>query len=108
MTVTKRIKVRVPDIAPAISDELITTASDRLLLRIGEDNIPARLESVLVEVVVAMYNRMYHEGIKSEAVESLTTAFVDDLFTLYEDDISAYLARRESEANENRGKLMFL
>ncbi|MBM7717149.1 hypothetical protein JOC94_004174, partial [Bacillus thermophilus] len=68
-----RLKVRIPDIDETLAQELIQTATDRILLRVGlrKTSLPPELESIGVEIVTAMYNRhqMNHDGVAEERVD---------------------------------------
>lgn len=108
MTIATRVLVRKPDINTDLLAELETTAVDRIKLRLGVTEFPTELESIAVEVICAMHNRSYHEGIKSENVDTFSVSFVDDILKEYEADFSRYLAMKEKTANVNRGVLRFL
>ena len=94
-----RLKVRLPD--TALSDEQLTeylnTISDRLVLRLGADLLPAAFQSICVDAAVKMVRRTYYEGISTESVTNISTSFVDDILSEYEAEISGYLdAQAES------------
>ena len=94
-----RLKVRLPD--TALSDEQLTeylnTISDRLVLRLGADSLPAAFQSICVDAAVKMVRRTYYEGISTESVTNISTSFVDDILSEYEAEISGYLdAQAES------------
>lgn len=107
-----RLKVRIPNIEPAIAEELIKTAKDRILLRIGSRQtlFPVELESICVEVVTAMYNKhmMKNEGVDSESVDVFSIKFVNDLLRQYEDELNEYRRMLSEEDDESRGKVRFL
>lgn len=108
MAIDARVLIRKPEIKMELLAELVKTATDRILLRIGEATLPATLESIAVEVVCAMHNRSYHEGVKSENVDTFSISFVDDILKEYESDFQKYIDSREKTANVNRGVLRFL
>lgn len=94
-----RLKVRLPD--TALSDEQLTeylnTISDRLVLRLGAEALPAAFQSICVDAAVKMVRRTYYEGISTESVTNISTSFVDDILSEYEAEISGYLdAQAES------------
>lgn len=103
MMIQDRVKVRIPEIADDLLTELEITAKDRIKLRLGLIEYPTELESITVEVISAMYNRSYHEGIKSETVDTFSTAFVDDILAEYDADFKRFLLNKEKEENENKG-----
>ena len=108
MVIHTRVTVRISDIDPLLLDELITTATDRINLRLGVTILPPELESVAVEVVCALYNRKYHEGIQSEGVDTFNVSFVDDVLKEYEKDFQLYLSMKEKQENQYRGVVKFL
>lgn len=108
MAISSRVSIRIPEINTNLLSELERTATDRIKLRLGVTDFPVELESIAVEVVCAMYNRSYHEGIKSEGVDTFSVSFVDDLLKEYEEDFRRYLNNLEKEKNANRGVLRFL
>lgn len=108
----ERLRVRDPDIDIALAQELLKTASDRILLRVGTGQtlLPAELESIAVEVVVGMYNRhkMKNEGVRSESVDAFSISFIDDLLKGYESEFESYRRIYEKQQDVNRGKVRFL
>lgn len=108
MAIQERVRIRKPEITQGLLDELEIAATDRIKLRVGESSLPAELESIAVEVICAMYNRSYHEGIKSENVDTFSVSFVDDILKEYQSDFDMYITNREKTANANRGVLRFL
>ena len=108
----ERLKVRIKDLDEDVAEELLTTAKDRILIRVGlkQTLFPAELESICVEVVNAMYNKhqMKHEGVESEGVDVFSMKFVNDLLKQYDDEFNEYRRILEDEKDESRGKLRFL
>lgn len=107
-----RLEIRIPSIDKDVAEELIKTAKDRILLRIGLKRtlFPSELESICVEIVTAMYNKhmMRNEGIDSESVDVFSVRFVNDLLEQYEDELNAYKRMVSEEDDDSRGKLRFL
>ncbi|MCO7125112.1 phage head-tail connector protein [Sporolactobacillus shoreicorticis] len=108
MAITDRVKIRLPEIKDDLLAELSQTATDRINLRLGLTEFPMELESVAVEVVCAMYNRSYHEGVKTENVDTFSVSFVDDMLHEYDADFHRYLAMTEKQENVNKGVVRFL
>lgn len=108
MSIRERVLIRKPDINQALLDELVKTATDRIKIRLGLQSFPDELESVAVEIVCAMFNRSYHEGIKQENVDTFSVQFVDDILKEYESDFATFLELKEKQENKNRGVLRFL
>lgn len=110
MAIKERVLIRKPEIKQALLDELITTATDRIKIRLELAEFPVELESVAVEVVCAMYNKSKsdQEGIKSENVDTFSVSFVDDILKEFEADFASFLRSKEKQNNANRGVLRFL
>lgn len=108
----ERLKVRIPNINEAIAQELISTAQDRIMLRIGlfDGIFPAQLNSICVEVVTAMYNQnqMKHEGTNSETVDGFSIKFVDDFLKQYEKELNEYKRKIKHEEDSSLGVIRFL
>lgn len=105
-TIVERVKLRKPAISDDLIQEAITTSSDRLFLRINETEVPAQLESVVVEVASAILNRFTYEGVQSESEDGFSASFIDRLLdTEYQNDISLYLQNR---AESTTGKVRFI
>lgn len=100
LDIVKRLKLRLPDEENTeLLDELINTAKDRILLRIGENEIPEIFKSILVDVVVKLYRRQYYEGISSESVDVIKTSFVSDVLSEYDNEFEKYI--KDKEKNED-------
>lgn len=108
----ERLRVRVKDIDLPLAEELLKTAKDRILIKVGTGQtlFPKELESICVEVVVAMYNRHMNrsEGIQSESVDAFSVSFVNDLLKEYEEEFANYRNMYKDQLNSNRGKVRFL
>ncbi len=109
MGLLDRIKVRLPEEKnDTLLNELITTATDRICLRLGADELPSIFESICVEVVVKAYRRIYYEGIESESADTMQTSFVSDLLEEYDSEFSAYLERKKKEDVTQKKVVRFL
>lgn len=107
-----RLLIRLPNADEPLLDELILTASDRIKLRAGINDVvlPLEIESICVEVVTAMYRRheMQHEGVESESVDVFSVKFVNKLLDEYEEEFQAYKNMRDDEEDNTRGVVRFL
>lgn len=112
MNMLERVQARVSDIDGDLAAELIKTATDRILLKVGTGQtlLPAELESIAVEVVVAMYNRhtMRNEGVQSESVDAFSVSFIQNLLKEYEEEFANYRRLYQTQQNEKSGKVRFL
>ena len=108
MAVLERVKVRIPEAKEGVLEELVTSATDRILLRIGKDELPAKLETIAVEIVTKMYRKMYYEGISSESADTLNVTFVEDIFAEYEEEIKRWIALDDEAEGKNKLKVRFI
>lgn len=108
MAVLERVKVRIPEAKEGVLEELVTSATDRILLRIGKDELPAKLETIAVEIVTKMYRKMYYEGITSESADTLTVSFVENIFAEYEEEFKRWMALDDEAEGKNKLKVRFI
>ena len=108
MTVLERVKVRIPEAKSDILEELVSSATDRILRRIGKDELPAKLETIAVEIVTKMYRKMYYEGISSESADTLNVTFVEDIFAEYEEEIKRWMELDDDIEGKNKLKVRFI
>ena len=108
MTVLERVKVRIPEAKSDILEELVSSATDRILLRIGKDELPAKLETIAVEIVTKMYRKIYYEGISSESADTLNVTFVEDIFAEYEEEFKRWMELDDDIEGKNKLKVRFI
>lgn len=99
-----RLKNRLPDstLSDAQLEEYLQTMSDRLCLRLGVELLPALFSSICVDATVKMVRRTYYEGISSEGVANISTAFVDDILAEYADEISDWKSAQADSGNSRK------
>ena len=104
MELIERVQLRLQGENPdtALLQELISTASDRLCIRLGEDSLPALFDSICVDAVVNMYRRMYYEGISSENGGNLSTSFVEDILNEYVEEIDGWNSRKANTSGSGK------
>lgn len=95
MALLDRVKTRLSDeeVIPKDNEleEYITTATDRINLRIGTAELPDSMQSIAVDVAVKLIRRKYYEGIASEGADTLSTSFVANVLAEYESEFEQYL-----------------
>lgn len=106
MALLDRVKTRLSDeeIMPEDTEleEYITTATDRINLRVGTAELPDGMQSIVVDVAVKLIRRKYYEGIVSEGADTLSTSFVANVLAEYEREFEQYLK------NANKRVVKFL
>lgn len=102
MAAKERVLVRRPQAEISIVEELIQTTQDRILLRGGiflkeDESFPDALESIVVDVTVALYTRheLEQEGIETEKVDTMSIKVVDDLLAEYDREIGNFAAHQK-------------
>lgn len=106
--IRERVKIRLNEdfengvINDNTLQDYITTACDRIRLRLGVEQYPDDFDSIAVETVIKMHRRSYHEGINSENVDALSTSFVDDILDEYSQEFDSY------KQNHNRQLVRFI
>lgn len=108
MAVLERIKVRIPEAKDNVLEELIISATDRILLRIDKDELPTKLETIAVEIVTKMYRRMMYEGISSESADTLNVSFIEDIFSEYEEEFQRWIKLDDEAEGKNKLKVRFI
>ena len=108
MAVLERVKVRIPEAKEGVLEELIISATDRILLRIGKDELPDKLETIAVEIVTKMHRRMRYEGISSESADTLNVTFIDDIFAEYEEEFQRWIKLDDEAEGKNKLKVRFI
>lgn len=69
---------------------LIQNQMEALMLLVGENIVPDALAYIVVETVIARYNRLGSEGLKSETIDVIGQTFIEDLFASYQGTIDSY------------------
>lgn len=86
-----RVKIRIEGDECAPSDEfleeLIITTEDRLKARLGTNELPSIVESIIVDAVIKMYRRKYHEGISKEDPGNMSTSYFENVLSEYDEEL---------------------
>lgn len=69
--------------------------------------IPAELEYIVVETVIARFNYLGSEGMKAESVEGHTMTFDENYLNRFDDDIELW-AEANGYIDNGKGKVVFL
>lgn len=84
---------------------IISNTTARLKLLLGGIDPPEELDYVILEVAIIRFNRISSEGMKSHSVEGESVTFADDDFSMFTEDIQAFLDRQTANT---RGKVRFI
>lgn len=85
--------------------QLITMATARLKILLGNIEPPESMQYIIVEVAVKRYNRIGSEGFENHTVEGESIAFTDSDFAEFAEEIQAFL---DTQKDSTRGKLRFI
>ena len=104
MDIAERISNRMngEEIDYTKMNELITIVSDRLCIRLGETQLPDAFRSICADASVKMYRRLYYEGITTEGTEGISTSFVSDVLSEYNDEISSWKEQKSNTSGSGR------
>ena len=106
-TIIKRLLSIDVETSPLLIDNLVDLVEAQLKNRLGGvTEVPAALEYIVVNVVVARFNQIGDEGKSSMTVEGESASWLTDLFTPFEEDIQRYLDR--VNATVSGGSIRFL
>lgn len=102
--VISRVKKRLTGetINESVLTELANVASDRLCIRLGKDTLPGAFQSICADAVVKMHRRLYYEGISSEGAANISTSFIDNVLSEYEQEISDWKNRKTNTSGSGR------
>lgn len=84
---------------------LTSLATQRLRRKLGGVEPPDELNYIIIDVVVARFNRIGSEGLSSHSVEGESLSFTDDDFAKFDNDIQEYI---NSLSDSKSGKVRFL
>lgn len=109
VSILDRVKTRLENNRPddQLLIELIQTVTDRLCIRLNEDELPKSFNSICVDASVKASRRLYYEGISSESVSNLSTSFYEDILSEYSVEINTFV-NNKSNANGNGKVVHFL
>lgn len=82
-------------------NELINICATPILNYIGEDDIPLRLNSCLIEFVIVRYNRLNSEGYASESIDGASISFNDNYFETIKSQLDDYLYIKEKKSKRS-------
>lgn len=93
--------------SPLLIDNLVDLVEAQLKNRLGGvTEVPAALEYIVVNVVVARFNQIGDEGKSSMSIEGESASWLPDLFEPYEKDIRLYMDRENGTVSG--GSIAFL
>lgn len=84
---------------------IISGATSRLKILLGGLEPPESMNTIILEVATARYNRIGSEGMSSHSVEGESMNFAESDFAGYMDEIQAYI---DSNKEVKKGKVRFL
>lgn len=90
--------------------KIVEITNDRMMgyLPSSYEEVPKKLNYIVVEVSVKRFNRIGSEGMQSESVEGRSAIYNKNDFDEYLDDIQRFLDKENSEELEKDRMIRFL
>lgn len=85
-------------------ESLIKRCSQPVLNYINLPTIPKELEYIVIELVLARYNRLGSEGLNSESVDGVSYNYSADILAPYRLDLDSWLCNNPYCETKNRVK----
>lgn len=85
-----------------IVNEFISMYQQAICLKVNADSLPVSLEWILIEAVIARYNKIGSEGMKSEKIDIVTMQFHDEILQQYQSYFDEY--KRQNSDTDTTGK----
>lgn len=86
-----KLLLGIPGADDALLQEIISTAENRLKLKLGGlEAVPSELSYIVTEVAIIRYNRISSEGAASQSRDGESTTYLEDDFAPFAADIAAW------------------
>ncbi|WP_203246335.1 phage head-tail connector protein [Sporosarcina beigongshangi] len=106
-----RIK-RILSIVDVANDDVLTDFIEMydkaICLHTGTTETPTALEFILTEAVIARWQRMGSEGMKSEKIDIVTQQFTDEVLDSYLPYIQQWKAANQPDGGSSLKRIQFL
>lgn len=86
---------------------LISRSTRQVLNYIKEDKLPEELEYIVIELVIARYNRIGSEGLNSENSDGVSFSYNNNVLDDYRNDLDRYINNKNSASN-NRVRMRLI
>lgn len=80
----------------ALLEILVKEAINNILLYVGEDVLPTKLEGVCENLTCAVYRKVGAEGMKSETVDSVTYTYAENALISFIPFLDKYISNRDN------------
>lgn len=88
-------------------ETILALTQQRFFFLTGQTEVPEALTYIIVEVVIARFNRIGSEGAVSHSVQGESLTWSDSDFDPYMDDIQSWL-NAQKEPTTTRGRVRFI
>ena len=78
---------------------LISRSTRQVLNYIKEDKMPGELEYIVIELVIARYNRIGSEGLNSENSDGVSFSYNNNVLDNFKNDLDKYIDNKKSASN---------
>ena len=86
---------------------LISRSNIQVLNYINEDILPKKLEYIVVELVIARYNRLGSEGLNSENTDGVSVSYNKNTLDNFKEDLDRYIESKKT-SNNNKVKALLI
>lgn len=84
---------------------IINIASSRLCILINKEEVPSKLEYIVIELAIKRFNKLNNEGMDNYRQDGESISFSNNDFAEFQNDIESFL---ENESDSEKGKMRFL
>lgn len=93
----KRILGFIDETKDSILNDFIEMYSNAIIVKCGATEFPTEMNFVLVDAVIARYNKIGSEGLKSENIDVVSMTYHDDILSPYDSYFVEYKKRIQVE-----------
>lgn len=88
-------------------NEFIAMYSQAICLKVNAEELPKSLEWILIEAVIARYNKLGSEGMKSEKIDIVTMNFHDEVLDQYQKYFDEYKRQNSDTGGTGQPRIRF-
>lgn len=93
-------------------DELLLSfikrSTQQILNYIRSNELPIQLEYIVIELVIARYNRIGSEGINSENSDGVSFSYNNNLLDSYKQDLDEWIKNNNSNGSKSKVRMRLI
>ncbi len=82
-------------------ESFILRSTTQVLNYIKKDTLPIELEYIVIELVIARYNRIGSEGLNSENSDGVSFSYSNNTIDMYKKDLDRWIKNNSTPAKNN-------